>query len=72
MTRPAAELVCPLCGGANECVPAHRGTFDVICWCMTTPVSAEARARLPKARVNKACICPRCAVAPVSATGSDA
>lgn len=66
MSQPAAELVCPLCGGANECVPAQRGSFDVTCWCMSKPVSAEARARLPQDQVNKACICPRCATAPES------
>ncbi|MCH8500014.1 MAG: cysteine-rich CWC family protein [Marinobacter sp.] len=52
---------CPLCGNSNHCAPAQAGSFDVDCWCMHTPVSREALARLPDAERGKACICPACA-----------
>lgn len=58
---PLPELRCPLCGGANQCAPASAGTFEVDCWCRTTPVSAEALARVPLDLRGRACLCPRCA-----------
>lgn len=53
--------LCPLCGGANECVPASTGRLDVECWCSKTAISATALARVPAELINKACLCPRCA-----------
>jgi len=53
---------CPLCGGANQCTPAASGTLDVECWCMTASISSEALARVPADLVDKACLCPRCAL----------
>lgn len=63
MTQATAlpALVCPLCGGANQCAPASSGTLDVPCWCTKATIDREALARVPKAFVDKACLCPRCA-----------
>jgi hypothetical protein len=55
------NLVCPLCGGANQCAPARAGHFDVPCWCTTAAINPEALARVPAHLVDKACLCPRCA-----------
>lgn len=55
------NTLCPLCGGANECVPASTGRLDVECWCSKTAISAAALARVPAELINKACLCPRCA-----------
>jgi hypothetical protein len=55
---PARE--CPLCGGPNECGPAGSGSFDVPCWCTTTPIPPELIDSLPEAARGKACICARC------------
>lgn len=55
------NTLCPLCGGANECVPASTGRLDVECWCSKTTISAEALAHVPAEQINKACLCPRCA-----------
>jgi ribosomal protein S18 acetylase RimI-like enzyme len=59
--QPQPNTTCPLCGGANDCAPATAGSFQVDCWCRTTSISPEALARIPAERVNKACLCPRCA-----------
>lgn len=59
--KPLPNTVCPLCGGSNECQPARTGSFEVDCWCRTTPVSPEALARVPPAQRDLACLCPRCA-----------
>jgi hypothetical protein len=58
-TLPA--LVCPLCGGANQCAPARDGRLDVECWCSKTTISPQALARVPAHLIDKACLCPRCA-----------
>lgn len=60
---PLPNSTCPLCGGANQCAPARAGTFDVECWCRTTPVRPEALARVAPEQRGQACLCPRCAVA---------
>lgn len=60
-SAPLPNTVCPLCGGANECTPAASGSFDTPCWCQTASIDPEALARVPKERVNVACLCPRCA-----------
>ncbi|XZG71460.1 cysteine-rich CWC family protein [Chitinibacteraceae bacterium HSL-7] len=53
---------CPLCGQSNQCgVEAGAST----CWCMSTRVSPEARARVPPGSEG-VCLCPACAQAPVS------
>ena len=53
---------CPLCGGANQCAPAASGTLDVECWCTTASISSEALAKVPADLIDKACLCPRCAL----------
>ncbi len=63
MQTPLPNLTCPLCGGANQCAPATQGSFEVECWCTTASISPEALARIPKASLNKTCLCPRCAAA---------
>ncbi|EYC52438.1 hypothetical protein AZ34_16170 [Hylemonella gracilis str. Niagara R] len=68
--QPLPNLTCPLCGGANQCAPARAGTFDLPCWCRTTPVSAEALARVPAELRGRACLCPRCATAGPGAASS--
>lgn len=55
------NTLCPLCGGANSCVPASTGRLDGDCWCSKTVISPAALARVPADLVNKACLCPRCA-----------
>ena len=59
--QPAPEHCCPVCGLANQCVPAREGSFEVACWCTTVHIRPEALARIPGDRVGKACLCPRCA-----------
>jgi hypothetical protein len=34
----------------------------VECWCKTATISKEALGRVPLELVDKACLCPRCAV----------
>ena len=58
---PLPNVICPLCGGANECAPAESGRFDLECWYRTVRISAEALARIPPELAGKACLCPRCA-----------
>lgn len=55
------ETQCPLCGGANQCAPAQTGRLDVECWCSKAAISPAALARVPTDKINKACLCPRCA-----------
>jgi len=58
---PLPQTLCPLCGGSNQCAPATAGSFDVPCWCTTTPVNPAALQRIPPELRNRACLCPRCA-----------
>ncbi len=58
---PLPNLICPLCGGSNECAPAKAGNFDVECWCKSATISPEALQAIPADLINKACLCPRCA-----------
>ena len=51
---------CPLCGQPNQCA-ISAGLPPESCWCMQTPVSQDALARLPAEARGKACICPVCA-----------
>lgn len=60
-TQPLPNLICPLCGGANQCAPAEAGSFDVACWCSAVSISAEVLARVPAELINTACLCPSCA-----------
>ncbi|HEX5310782.1 cysteine-rich CWC family protein [Aquabacterium sp.] len=53
--------ICPLCGGANECMAAQTGRLDVDCWCNHTRVSPGALARVPPDMIDRSCLCPRCA-----------
>ncbi|HCT39928.1 MAG TPA: DNA or RNA helicase of superfamily II [Moraxellaceae bacterium] len=67
MTAPTLQALpetrCPLCGGANQCAPAQAGRLDVECWCSKAVISPAALARVPADKINKACLCPRCAAA---------
>ena len=58
--QPLNASCCPLCGQANQCA-ITAGMPPESCWCMQTPVSKEALARLPAGARGKACICPACA-----------
>ena len=60
-TEPLAHLLCPLCGGANACVPARSGRFDEPCWCQDTTFSAALLARVPEPLHDVACVCKACA-----------
>ncbi|MDX5364456.1 MAG: cysteine-rich CWC family protein [Pseudazoarcus pumilus] len=66
MNAPAPDPVpiptteCPLCGGPNACGPAACGSFDVPCWCTSTPIPAALIDRLPAEVRGKACICAGC------------
>jgi hypothetical protein len=58
---PAIDTThCPLCGQANQCAVA-AGQPAQACWCMHTPVSREALARIAPAQRGRSCICPLCA-----------
>lgn len=61
--RPAANLVCPLCGGPNHCAPARCGSFETPCWCTTANFAPELLALVPIADRGLACICADCAAA---------
>jgi hypothetical protein len=63
--EPRANLVCPLCGGANACAPARTGGFDEACWCRDATFSAALLARVPEALRGVACVCAACARANV-------
>jgi hypothetical protein len=58
---PLPNLVCPLCGGPNDCVPAGCGRFDVDCWCSQARIPAAVLDRVPVEQRGLACICRRCA-----------
>lgn len=51
--------LCPLCQQANQCAMA-AGLPAQDCWCMRTPIAAEALARIPDAQRGQACVCARC------------
>ncbi len=53
--------LCPLCGKANRCSLATATEPDAPCWCLSTPVSKAALARLSPEQLDKACLCPNCA-----------
>ena len=52
---------CPLCGQLNQCTQADPASKGDDCWCFTTPISAEALARLSEEQIDKSCLCPNCA-----------
>jgi hypothetical protein len=64
---PLPHATCPLCGRANDCAVARCGRFDVDCWCRDATVSRESLSRLSPADRGRACLCPRCALAPPAA-----
>jgi len=61
--EPLPNLRCPLCGGANGCVPARSGRFDAPCWCRDATFSAALLARVPEPLRDVACVCAACAAA---------
>lgn len=58
---PKPNLICPLCGGPNDCAPARSGSFETACWCRNVTIDPDILARVPEAQRNEACICARCA-----------
>jgi hypothetical protein len=54
-------LVCPLCGGANQCAVADSREAFSACWCFKVSVSKQALAEVLAEQIDKACLCPRCA-----------
>ncbi len=64
--RPSPAVICPLCGGANDCAAASSGSVDTPCWCRASGFSAQLIARVPEAQRGLACICQRCAAAAVT------
>ena len=56
----SSPAICPACGEPNLCAMAS-GTNPQGCWCMRTPVSSAALARLPEQERGKRCFCPVCA-----------
>ncbi|WP_081497269.1 cysteine-rich CWC family protein [Acidovorax sp. CF316] len=67
---PSSPSRCPLCGQPNQCAVA-AGLPAQECWCMSTPVSPVALARLPAEQRGLACICPECARAPVGSAAAN-
>lgn len=55
------STLCPLCGQRNQCAQAEAPAPVKHCWCFDTPIDRGALERLPAARANQACLCPRCA-----------
>lgn len=70
--KPLPNTTCPLCGGQNQCAPAAAGHFNVECWCRTAVISPDALRQVPADLVNKACLCPRCAMLAPERTASTA
>ena len=60
MTRSVDTSRCPLCGQSNQCSEANAATSGQDCWCFSTPVAAEALARLSEEQIDKSCLCPNC------------
>ena len=58
--NPLSKDTCPACGQPNQCAMAG-GADPQGCWCMQTPVSRAALARLPAQERGQRCICPVCA-----------
>ena len=58
---PTETERCPLCGQPNQCTEADPATAGSECWCFSTPISAEALARLSAEQIDKSCLCPNCA-----------
>ena len=58
--NPLSKDACPACGQPNQCAMAG-GADPQGCWCMQTPVSRAALARLPAQESGQRCICPVCA-----------
>jgi len=69
---PLAAPTCPLCGGPNACRPAQSGRFDVPCWCQAAVFEPALLARVAPALQGAACICARCAGAPMAAQAGGA
>lgn len=62
--QPTQTELCPLCGNANQCnlaEGAEGADAAVPCWCFDVAVSKEALARVPVEKIDKTCLCPRCA-----------
>ena len=65
-----ATETCPLCGGANACVPARGGGADEACWCRSATFGAELLARIPQQLRGVSCVCASCAASAASSNGA--
>jgi len=65
--EPRANLLCPLCGGANACAPAKSGSFETTCWCQDATFSAALLDRVPESLRGVSCVCAACAAADAAA-----
>jgi len=61
--QPRPNPLCPLCDGANACVPAQSGRFDEPCWCQAATFSAALLARVPAPLRGVACVWAACVAA---------
>jgi hypothetical protein len=68
---PADTDRCPLCGQRNHCTQANPASSGEDCWCFSTPISAEALARLTDEQIDKSCLCPACAKGVAAATANE-
>ena len=55
------NVICPLCGGPNDCAPARSGTHATPCWCTSVTIDPAILDRIPPAARNQACVCRSCA-----------
>jgi len=53
---------CPLCGQANKCQMANDGDAKS-CWCLTADIPRTLLQQIPKAEINKSCVCAQCIAA---------
>jgi hypothetical protein len=58
---------CPLCGQSNHCTLVH-GEQD--CWCRHVQIPVRHLMQIPLTHIGKACICQKCARAPLQAEPS--
>ena len=63
-----SQVVCPLCGKANQCGMATGATS---CWCFSATVPASLIEQLPEALRGAACICRDCVRAHADREGAE-
>ncbi|WP_372864707.1 cysteine-rich CWC family protein [Spongiibacter sp.] len=68
-SHTANSKLCPLCEGDNHCAIA-RGDPAIDCWCMSTPITPEARRLAAAQGEGQRCLCQTCGQAlPASEPG---